>query len=492
MNMKRKVFGFAAAALLAGALAPAGSARAAAYDATWQVSVTYQNVSANETPVTFTFFAENSATPIAFTPVNADGSSMLKPGASTSLAVGSVSGMGAGFKGSGVLSANEPVVATIVQISNGITNRPLSNGFNAEDGASRQLVASVLKNEFSHTTSMSVQNVESGPIDVTVQFFAVGATTPTYTATATNLPANAAKYFDAGKINELGARFNGSAVVTAKMAGSATDAKTVVTVNELGTTSNSSKSFEGTPDSSAKVYMASALCKFASAQYTHSYAIQSTGGTATFNIVYKRAGQADIAQGPFTLNDGQKQSVQGCDVLPAGSNGSAVIERISGTGTLVALGKINGGGVTSAFLGTSTGAAKLALPYVRWSNDANYNSGKRQRAFIAIQNIGGAAATNVRVQYIDRNGTVLGTHSLGTVNPGAKANSNPSLVPGVLDACQRFGEYGGGADCLGTSFGAGAYVLADGGAQLTAVVRIQGGIGALGSGEDYNGMEVAP
>ncbi|HEX6288577.1 MAG TPA: hypothetical protein VFZ66_05265 [Herpetosiphonaceae bacterium] len=483
--MKRKLFGAMLAAALVGSVVPTGSAEAAAYGTNFQVSITYQNVGSAPASVQFDFFAENSSSPVSFTPTTT-----LAPGASTSLAVGSVTGIGAGFKGSAVLSADQPVVATIVQFASGIATRPLSNGFSSADASAQQLVATVLKNQFNYSTYFSVQNVEAQPVDLTVKFYTPGSAAPVHTATAANLPANAAKYFDAGQIAALPSPFNGSAVVEAKLAGTSTPAKTVITVNELQTNGNGAKSFEGTSKSGAMVYMASALCKYTAAQYTHAYAVQNASSTdsVSFRVVYKRTGQPDIVDGPFTLAAGAKRSVLGCDKMPVNSIGSAVIERTGGTGTLVAVGKIDGGGVTSAFLGATTGAAKLALPYVRWSNDTNYNSGARQRSFIAIQNIGGADATNVRVQYINRDGTVVGTHNLGTIAPGAKKNSDAATAA-ALDLCGRFGEYGGGADCLGNAFGGGAIILADGGAQLTAVVRVQNGSGAP-AGEDYNGIAV--
>jgi hypothetical protein len=483
--MKGKLFGAMVAAALVGSVVPTGSAEAAAYGTNFQVSITYQNVGTAPATVSFDFFAENSSTPVSFTPA-----STLAAGASTSLAVGSVVGIGAGFKGSAVLSADQPVVATIVQFANGVAARPLSNGFSSADGSAQQLVATVLKNQFNYSTYFSVQNVEAQPVDLTVKFFAVGSTTPIHTVTVPNLPANAAKYFDAGTITQLGAQFNGSATVEAKLAGSSTTAKTVITVNELQTNGNGAKSFEGTAKSGSTVYMASAMCKYTAPQYTHAYAVQnaSTTDSVSFRVVYKRTGQTDIIDGPYTLAAGGKRSVLACDKMPANSIGSAVIERTGGTGTLVAVGKIDGGGVTSAFLGATEGSAKLALPYIRWANDTNYNSGARQRAFVAIQNIGTADATNVRVRYVNRDGTTVATQNLGMITPGAKKNSDAATA-GALDTCGRFGEYGGGADCLGNAFGGGAIIEADGAAQLTAVVRVQnGGTGA--AGEDYNAIPV--
>lgn len=463
------------------------SASAAAYGASWQVAITYQNVGSEAATVNIDFYAEGSSTAISFSP-----SGTLAPYASTSLAVGSVSGLSSPFKGSAVLSSDQPVVATIVQFATGISNRLLSNGFSSESASSTQLVATVLKNSFNYTTIFSVQNAESSAVDLTVQFFAAGATTPTHTETVSNLPAGAARYFDAGTISQLGSSFSGSAVVTAELAGTSTPGNVVVTVNELQTNGNGGSAFEGTPAGASTVYMPSALCKYAGVFDTF-YAVQNASSTdsVTFRVDYSISDGSTASQGPFTLSPGAKKSISTCSTdgdvgLASGQIGSATIVRTSGNGTLVAVGKVAGSNITSAFLGSTSGSSRLALPYVRWSPDSTYNTGQRQRAFIAIQNVGSTTATNVRVEYRDRDGNLLGTHTLGDVAPGAKVNSNPALG-NALDACGRFGEYGGGSDCLGTQFGGGAIVLADSG-DLAAVVRISTGNPTL-AGEDYNGID---
>jgi len=474
-------------------LMPSSASAAPAYTTAFAVSITYQNVGTDSATIAFDFFTENSGTAINVT------AAALAQNASTSLSIASVSAITGSFKGSAVLSSTQPVIATIVQFdpSGGVKNRPLSNGFSASESNAKQLVATVLKNNSAYSTYFSVQNTESAPINVTVSFFAAGATAATTTATASALPANAAKYFDVKDIAGLPNNFTGSAIVTAKLASdNTTDAKTVVTVDELEVSGVGSKSFEGASTSGANVYMPTAACRAPSGTNTvnSAFAIQNADQTnnVTFQVRYKITGAADIIDGPFTIAAGGKQSVLGCTKLPTGTNGSAVIERTAGTGTLVAVGKINGtnGSITSAFLGTvdGQGSAKVALPYVRYSPPATFNATTRQRAFIAIQNIGTAAATNVVVTYIDKDGVTKGTQSFATLAAGAKVSSNASLA-GALDSCGRFGEYdaAGAATCSGGVFGGGAIVTADGGAQLAVIVRIQTGPVA---GEDYNGINI--
>jgi hypothetical protein len=480
-------------AAMAFTLMPSAAGAAPAYTTPFGVSVTYQNVGSGPAKISFDFYTENSGT--AITVPAAD----LAKNASTSLSIGSVSAVGSTFKGSAVLSSDQQVIATIVQFdkSGAVKNRPLSNGFAATDSSAKQLVATVLKNSGGYSTYFSVQNTEAAAINVTVSFFAAGATSATTTATANNLPANAAKYFDVKDIAALPNGFSGSAIVTAKLASNnSTEAKTVVTVDELEVAGGGSKSFEGASTSGANVYMPSAACKAPSGSNTvnSAYAIQNADqvNAVTFKVVYKVAGKADVSTAEFNVPAGGKKSILGCDSLPAGSSGSAIIQRTGGTGTLVAVGKINGtnGSVTSAFLGTveGHGSARIALPYIRYSPQAQFTAATRQRANIAIQNIGSATATNVVVTYIDKDGNTKGTQAFATLAPGAKVSSNAALA-NALDTCGRFGEYDapGTAACSGGTFGGGAIVTADGSAQLAVIVRIQTGPVA---GEDYNGINL--
>ncbi|HNP70730.1 MAG TPA: hypothetical protein PKK15_06470 [Kouleothrix sp.] len=485
--MKRFLVALSLVMAMCFSILPGAAFAAPAYQTPFSVSITYQNVGTGTATINVSFFAENSGTAQTFS------AGTLAAGASTSLSVGQAV-QGGSFKGSAVLSSDQPVIATIVQVdaSGAVKNRPLSNGFSASDGNAKQLVASVLKNAFNSTTVFSVQNTESAPVNVTVKYFAVGASSPSATATANNLPAGAAKYFDAGAIGDLPNGFSGSAVATAVLASdNTTPAKIVVTANELSTVDGASKSFEGTALSGPKVYMPSALCNAFGGQTT-AYAVQNAGNSSvTFNVRYKLSGAADVIDGPYTIGAGGKQSIGGCTKLSAGGNGSAIIESTTPDGQLVAVGKVTGANITSAFLGVveNNGSAKVALPYVRYASNAEIN--KQQRTSIAIQNIGSADATNVKVQFIDKDGNVKGTHTIGTIAAGGKASSNPTQG-NALDACGRFGMYGANGsttDCNSVLFGGGAIVTADSGAQLAVVVRIFTG-SPIAAGEDYNGINV--
>ncbi len=356
------------------------SAQSPAYQTPFTTSVTYQNVGISNATIVFSFYPEMNASPIT---VN----KTLAAGAGTSLYLGSIDTLPANFTGSAVLSSDANIVATLVQIptSTTVKNRPLSNGFSS--GATDVRIASVLKNKFNATTRFSVQNADSGAIDITVKLYdAANPTAAPISIPTTNVPVGAAKAYDMGTLSAVtAASFNGSAVITAVKSGTSTPANIVASAMELSTNDTGASAFEGASTSAATVYMPSALCNAFGGQNSF-YAVQNTGtAKTTVTVTY--------SNGKFNNKDiepGAKASFNACEV---GGNdnfkGAATIT--SSVSPIVVLGKVNGTGLSTAFLGESAGSEKLALPYVRWTNDASFDSGASQRSYIAIQNIGGGA-----------------------------------------------------------------------------------------------------
>ncbi len=451
-----------------------------AYTTSFVTSITYQNVGTSDATVTFNFYNEASGTPIT---VNRT----LPAGAGSSLYVGGLTGSEAlpsGFQGSAVMSSDQPLVATLVQIpqSSTVKNRPLSNGFSS--GASQVLIATVLKNTFGVNTRFSVQNVHTTNIDIKVNFYPVGSATP-IVESVNNIPPGAAKYFDAGQLASLGSSFNGSAIVEATESGTTTPANVVVSALELSISGVQASAYEGVNSGARTVYMPTALCNVFGGQTSY-YAVQNTSRTnsTTVTVQYSN-GNTDNA----TIGPGQKASFSGCNVNPAGFSGAATIT--SSTTDIVVIGKVAGAGVYSAFLGETAGYAKLALPYVRWTSDANYNTGKRQRAYIAIQNIGSSTVNNVQVKYMNKNGEVVGIHTISSIAPGAKANStaiNATLQPG--HSAIELEEFGTPDANPGGGYGGAVFVEGPSGSQLAAIVRVASKVGTQLVAEDYNGIPV--
>lgn len=447
--------------------------KAAAYGTTFTTSVTYQNVDTNPATITINFYPQNSGTPIIINRPD------LAAGASTSVYVGGITELGTSFNGSAILTSGAKLAATIVQIAptaSGVKNRPLSNGF--ASGANYVLIPTVLKNTFNTNSVFSVMNVGSSATPIEVKFVPVSGSPIIYNIAS--LPSGAAQYFDMGTFPQITtSTFNGSVQLTAGTGGTI-----VATSMELSTSGIEAYAFEGAITDATKVYMPSAQCKFGPlSNTTTAYAVQNTSTTTAANVTIRYSN--GNVHGPVSIPAGAKQSFDGCASAagnPAGFSGSAVIEATGGA-NIVAVGKVYGGGVSSAFLGFNDGVAKLALPYVRWT-EAHWNDATRQRAYIAIQNVGTTdiAAGLVTVKYVDKNGVVIGTQTLGAIAAGAKANSNPSVL-GAAGA--EFGAYSDG------SFGGGAIVEGPVGSKLAVVVRITTSLGGGSmAAEDYSGIPI--
>lgn len=454
------------------------------YEVSFASSITYQNVSNSPAHVVFSFYNQKTATAIN---VERD----LPANAGASLSVGALSGseaLPADFMGSAVLSSDQPVVATLVQIpqptTGAVKNRPLSNGFSA--GSSQVLLATVLKNQFNTSSRFSIQNASDGNVDITVQFFRVGETTAAATLNETGIPMGAAKYYDAGMITELGSSFDGSAVVTAVAAGSTNPANIVGTVLELQTNNVGVRAFEGVPSTAAAntVYMATALCQVAGT--TSSYAVQNTSSSqsADVTVTYSNGSVQNA-----TIGAGGKSSFNTCNApgVAAGFSGAA---KITSTGApIVVIGKVGGNNRYTAFLGETSGSAKLALPYVRWS-ETKFNSGQYQRAAIAIQNIAGTPVSNVQVRYLNKNGQQVGVHTIATIDAGAKANSNAMNATPANPGTQELSEFGNPEANPGGGFGGSVIIEGPAGSQLIAVTRISSNTAGGIVAEDYNGTAV--
>ncbi len=412
----------------------------------------------------------------------------LPAGAGSSLFVGNLGGgvtLPSGFVGSAVAGSDQPVVATLVQLPQNnpsVQNRPLSNGFSS--ATARVLLATLLKNRFNTTSKFSVQNASNANVDITVKVFnADNPAAPSVDLTGANIPAGSAKYFDMGQLGQFPDGFNGSATVDAVASGTTTPASIVGSVMELGTGDGDAKAFEGVSAGSKIVYMATALCQAFGGQIT-AYAVQNTG-TAVANVLvtYSSGVTASAA-----INPGAKASFDACaNGNAAGFSGAATI---TSNEDIVVIGKARGGGLGTAFLGVAAGSPKLAMPYVRYTSDANYNTTNFQRVNLAIQNVGAAAVSGVTVKYLDKTGAVVGTHNLPAIAPGAKVGSNAVAASG--DAAKLL-EFGTPAADPGGGFGGSAIIEGPAGSQLVAVARVASrltGTTDQNVAEDYNGIPV--
>ncbi len=344
-------------------LGRAGHAQAqAAKGAAWQSSITVLNVDAGPATVNIDFYPGNGGSPIGFQPP-----AKLNAGAGTSYSLASIGTIAAGFKGSAVVYSDQRLVSTVVQFVAGNLGgrnvRPLSNGFQASDASPNYLIPTVLNNEFNTVTEFSIQNVETTSITTTVDFYAVGATTPALSKQYT-IGTNEAQLVDVSTLG-LAAKFNGSATVSATKRNDASPANIVATVNEYNTITANASSVEGAKGGAATVYMPIALCSLSGpGTATSSYAVQNSDVVSTSFTVqfFALDGTLKSDIGPFTLEPGAKRSINGCDdaQLGAGFNGSAIVD--SRGGDVVVVGKVSGGGLSTAFLAPAPARRRSRCP----------------------------------------------------------------------------------------------------------------------------------
>lgn len=449
-----------------------GSVYAQAYSTSFTTSITYMNVGTGTATVEIKFYESASdTTPTTFSPAD------LAQNAGTSLFIGGLADtvVGASFSGSAVMSSNQPLLATLVQLPQGTTdvkNRPLSNAFST--GGSQSLIATVLKNTYDTTSIFSVQNVGTSSTTVTMNYYNTSATL-VYSATQLIQP-GASHQVDAGLVSDsdLGSSFNGSVVVNAASGGSI-----VSSVMELSTTGTNASAFEGVASGATTFYMPSGLCEAYGGTNT-AYAVQNTNLTTSTSVtvLYSPGGATETK----TIGPGAKQSFLACAATGMSTDWSGAAKITSATTSVIAIGKAYGLGLSTAFVGASSGTAKVALPYTRYASDADWAAGTRQRTYITIQNIGSSdlAAGAVTVKYLDKTGTVLATHSMPAIAVEAKQNSNAGAA-----GLTEFGEYPDG------SFGGAAIIEGPSGSQLAVVGRVSTQVSAGSyASEDYNGMAV--
>lgn len=475
---------------------------AQARTAQWLVSVTYQNVGTGPATVSVNFYAEGDGTAISFNPL---GAGTLAAGAGTSFFIGSTS-LPSGFRGSAVMSSDQPLVATVVQFSQqaDFKMRLLSNGFQSSNASSQYIIPTTLLNRFSRTTVFSIQNTENQAIDAVVRFYDAlnaGALASTITHT---IPAQSSKYIELDDVNDTGltgkTTFDGSAIVSAFLSGTSTPANVVSAVSEYYTNRNVATNFEGVPLSAAanNIFMATGLCQRFGLDSFYAVTNASLVSSAVITVTYRNTdGTQKAVDGPYTIGPGQKKSITTCSPSDttnmASFTGSAAIE--SSGAPVAVLGRaqnsINAGttgtqDVFTAFLGESAGTSKRAFPFVRWANDTRYaaSTGGQQRAFIAVQSM--STGTNVfDVKYYDKNGGLIATHPL-TIAQYAKGNSDPNAANALGQNGMNTGEFGYYTD--GT-FGGAVVVEANSAnptAQFIAIIRVQN----PGAGEDYNAVPI--
>lgn len=434
----KKFFKFILIAGLAISLAvPAIAAFAqSATSQTWTSAIQYQNTGDTAGALVIHFYdSAGSQTSTGAFPVEAY--------ASGTLLTGSVAGLTA-TENAAVISSSVPLAAVYRSfVAEGETDNydiTLSNGYGVSIANPTVYLPTMLKQQFGSTSRFGIQNTDTVATYVTIDFFEVGNPAPVLTLNP-EIQARSSYIVSLNDIAGINPGFTGSLRATSDNGTS----NLVATSEETYDATRMSYGFEGVASGASKVFIPTMLCEYSPPQLqTSYYAFQAVDGAVDISMKhYDRDTGVQLGTTYTTsISDGGKASLNPCSNgnVPSGAIGSSVVEVTGGTGSVLALVKVNAAnGMRTAYTGEQTytvdGTVKIALPYVPWNN--NFTAG--WQTYIAVQNISEAApAVNIVATYYHNDGTVAGEVTLADgstpLAPLQKVNTSPApWVDGIAD-----------------------------------------------------------
>lgn len=395
-------------------LVVAGVVLAAPPGSGWKSGQQVQNVGGSNAQVLLTAYDQTGAS----FDCSKTGADSLAPGASITYLTDTDCMVTAGFLGSAVVSADQPIAA-IVNVNNKGTGLAAGQ-YQGTDGAdiATEIVFPLVKNDHNgRTTTFYVQNASSSPNDITATFSVLGVT---YTKSYTGVPANAMVIVspaDTTPVMPSGSGNVGSLKVvgTQPIAGSSLEHQTAAPV---GDNLQASKAFTAA-DGANTVYCPLYRNQHTSKGQTTGAQVQNVGGAAVDVKFTVNAGGSSF--GPYNANiaPGASHTFFAGSLspaLPAGTVGSATIES---TGPVVAV--VNDKGTSGGYERVTTyacfgsGGTSVNVPLAKEHAGGNTTG-------VQVQNIGGSA-TKVTLAYKATNGKALTIESVNAIAPGASVTA---------------------------------------------------------------------
>ncbi len=295
----KKVFAVTMVLALTLALTSAALAAVPAPGGPFNSAFRVQNLETSTAQCSYAFYdaAGAAAYTSAVTSVN--------PGDSLYVYVPDVSGLGSGSY-SAVVSCDKKVAA-------------VSNFSDANSGASYSGVAApgtnwfapgIYDNYFSFYSNVVVQNASASAVDVTVEIFAPGSSTPVKTQTATGVPANASVAFEQEGLTELA----DNQFYSAKISGTGNIAP-IVNIYGKGTTDNQLYSYNAFTSGSQTAYAPVVMSNYFG--YNTALVVQNIGSSSASVTVTYTNGHADT----YTVAPGAAESIftPGVAGVPSGN-----------------------------------------------------------------------------------------------------------------------------------------------------------------------------
>ncbi len=353
-----------------------------------------QNLSSTTANATVTYYNQDGS--------QAASQSFQIPGNQSYVVFGNTMQAPAGFSGSAVVSADQPIVANVNLLGSNPTTGESYDGLN--NPTTSEFLPLFQQGNSGYNSSLYIQNASSSQNSVSVQFNSGGSTVSTKSFT---LPANGSVTVDSSN-DGISGRFIGSAVITGSQ-------PIAAALNQ--TNGSILFSSTGNPTGSSTIY--APLIMTNNSGWTTSLQVQNVGTQATTASLYLNGGSSAIAQAQ--LGPGQSVSWYPVPGTVSGSRfiGSATVTSSGGVplvGVVNELNQTTGQGMAYSTFGSGT--QTVDMPLVMFNN-SGYYTGEQ------VQNVGTAAATvDLKI-----NGTVVDTK---VIQPGQTQVwfSATNIIPG--------------------------------------------------------------
>lgn len=471
MSNRKFLLILCATLVLVGAVAVLVMPAIAQWSGTWVSSIQIMNLGDSTATVIVEYYKEDGTRVDAATH-----SYTIAVGSSLNIYQPSVPGLPDGFKGSAVVSADQPIAAIGSEqttYSDGSIGNSQYSGFGADVIGQRFYLPNVNK-KFGGgqwSSRITVQNTTAGSVDVTVTFYnADGTVRDTDTV---SLPAYGSTTLMQIDDAELPDGWLGAAIVDAT--------GDVAVIVDVISADGRLETYNGFVSGATTMYLPTLLIGFGANQWNTSFQVFNVGNaTATVTMTYYTAGQSTPAK-VVTATLPQYQSINRYQPtvdsdLGTPWIGSVVIES---TEPIVAVGSQSSGApgkrFASIYNGVGSGATQAFLPTV-----LRYFGGSNFITSFQIMNVGSADAS-VTVEYFAPGNP---TPVLTVYYDGAPGHE-PKIAPYT-----SVNRYQGDDTILGTGWQGSVRVTSD---QPVVVLGSQVGLNRAGDAAgQYNGIVAAP
>lgn len=351
-----------------------------------------QNLSSGDAHCTYSFYDSNG------TAQYTSSQETIAAGDSLYVYTPSVTGLANG-EYSGVVSCDAEVAA-VVNYSDADSGASYSGISNSEVGDT-WYAPGVYDNYYNFYSNIYVQNASGTAVDITVNIYEAGNSTPVETQTKTNVPNNASVSFEQEGLANMATNVPYSAIISAVETGTSTPANIAAIVNIYGRDTTNNQLYSYNPFASGSTTAFAPVIMSDYYGYNTALVIQNMGTSdADVRVTYSIPGSADVVK-TYTIAPGAAESLY----TPAQSLGNttnklmaAKVESTNSQPLAVLVNESTPSTSRAAsYSGFASGTKSVSAPIVM-RRYYGYNTS------VTCQNIG-SGPTNISISYAGISGT---------------------------------------------------------------------------------------